>query len=119
MFLNFYCMFKMLDQNKPMDFTDMNTTTKSDYYSCLKKLNEMLETYLEKHTDDGFTHYLHGLVSLKLSNKNSAVDSFCRAVRHQPLLWEAWNELSNTIDDRVMVSDRSYLDFRLRRNDFG
>lgn len=94
----------MLDQNKPIDFTDMNTTTKADYYSCLKRLHEMLEIHLEEHNTDGFIHYLLGLVFLKLGNKNAALDSLCRAVRYQPLLWEAWDELSNAVDDRAMVS---------------
>jgi len=88
----------------PMDFTDMNTTTKSDYYACLKKLNEMLDARLDEHKEDGFTHYLKGLVSLKLSLKSCAMDSFCKAVNRLPLLWEAWNELSNIIDDRATVS---------------
>lgn len=102
-FLNFLCMYKMLDQNKPMDFTDMNTTTKCDYYSCLKKLSETLSEHLEEFDEDGFTFYLKGLVSSKLGSTSSAIDSFCKAVNCSPLLWEAWNELSKLIDDKAMV----------------
>lgn len=93
----------MLEQNKPMDFTDMNTTTKCDYYSCLKKLSVTLNEHLEEYDEDGFTYYLKGLVSLKLGSTISAVDSFCKAVNCLPLLWEAWNELSKLIDDKAMV----------------
>lgn len=102
-FLNFFCMYKMLEQNKPMDFTDMNTTTKWDYFSCLKKLNEMLQTHLNEHTQDGFTYYLKGLVSVKLGCRNLAMDCFCKAIHHLPLLWEAWDELSCLINDRITV----------------
>lgn len=103
-FMNFFCMYKMLEQNKPMDFTDMNTTTKWDYFSCLKKLNENLLNHLNEHTRDGFTFYLKGLVSMKLGCRNAAIDCFCKAVQHVPLLWEAWDELSHLINDRIMVS---------------
>lgn len=94
----------MLEQNKPIDFTDMNTTTKWDYYSCLKKLNEILSVHLEEHEEDGFMYYLKGMVSIKLGNKNAALYLLCKAVNYLPLLWQAWNELTKLIDDRVTVS---------------
>lgn len=102
-FLNFLCMYKMMEQNTPIDFTDMNTTTKSDYYSCLKKLSDSISTHLVDHREDGFAWYLKGLVALKLGGKANALMAFCKAVNYEPMLWEAWNEMTALIEDRVTV----------------
>lgn len=100
-FLSLYALFMEGQQAKAV----APNSSRSIANANLRTLKLLLSSSLEYYGNDAYMLWLHGVVLRELGMKQEAAQQLLLAVRHNPYLWCAWQDLSTLMTRETQLAD--------------
>ncbi|KAH9510557.1 Anaphase-promoting complex subunit 23 [Dermatophagoides farinae] len=99
-FIHFYSEYLAIEKERQDRMIEPISVVPNYLHRSFIELKNHIEKLFQQNdvaSKDGYMHYLHGIVLLKLGLNKEALDALFKSVRINPLCWCSWHQMTQVI----------------------